>query len=146
MERALFHMENSYSVANVRGCGFVCRTNLPSNTAFRGFGGPQSMLVAESWMTDVAQSLGLPAEEVGRPDTVGGAKSGGGAVADERLSAPAGAPAESLHGRGVDSLQPGPGEVHPGQVLGGVPVTLRISGAPSCRQSLQQVNGGKDRK
>lgn len=74
MERALFHMENSYSVANVRGRGFVCRTNLPSNTAFRGFGGPQGMLVAESWMTDVAQSLGLPAEEVGRPDTVGGAK------------------------------------------------------------------------
>ncbi|XP_078138559.1 LOW QUALITY PROTEIN: xanthine dehydrogenase/oxidase, partial [Centroberyx gerrardi] len=66
MERALFHMENSYSVASVRGRGFVCRTNLPSNTAFRGFGGPQGMLVAESWMSDVAQSLGLPAEQVRR--------------------------------------------------------------------------------
>ncbi|KAM8905353.1 xanthine dehydrogenase/oxidase isoform 2-T2 [Spinachia spinachia] len=66
MERALFHMENSYSVANVRGRGFLCRTNLPSNTAFRGFGGPQGMMVAESWMNDVAQSLGRPAHEVRR--------------------------------------------------------------------------------
>ncbi|XP_049922243.1 xanthine dehydrogenase/oxidase [Epinephelus moara] len=66
MERALFHMENSYNVANVRGRGFLCRTNLASNTAFRGFGGPQGMMVAESWMTDVAQSLGKPAEEVRR--------------------------------------------------------------------------------
>lgn len=66
MERALFHMENSYSVANVRGRGFLCRTNLPSNTAFRGFGGPQGMLVSENWMTDVAQSLGMPVEEVRR--------------------------------------------------------------------------------
>ncbi|XP_069577315.1 xanthine dehydrogenase/oxidase [Brachyistius frenatus] len=66
MERALFHMENSYSVANVRGRGFLCRTNLPSNTAFRGFGGPQGMMVAESWMSDVAQTLGRSAEEVRR--------------------------------------------------------------------------------
>ncbi|XP_073318733.1 xanthine dehydrogenase/oxidase isoform X2 [Pagrus major] len=66
MERALFHMENSYSVANVRGHGYLCRTNLPSNTAFRGFGGPQGMMVAENWMMDVAQSLGRPAEEVRR--------------------------------------------------------------------------------
>ena len=69
LERALFHMENSYSVANVRGRGFLCRTNLTSNTAFRGFGGPQGMMVAESWMTDVAQSLGRSAEEVGRRPT-----------------------------------------------------------------------------
>ncbi|KAM6893010.1 xanthine dehydrogenase/oxidase isoform 1-T1 [Lycodopsis pacificus] len=66
MERALLHLENSYSVANVRGRGFLCRTNLPSNTAFRGFGGPQAMIVAESWITDVAQSLGRPADEVRR--------------------------------------------------------------------------------
>ncbi|XP_029282570.1 xanthine dehydrogenase/oxidase isoform X2 [Cottoperca gobio] len=66
MERALFHMENSYSLANVRGRGFLCRTNLPSNTAFRGFGGPQGMMVTESWITDVAQTLGRPAEEVRR--------------------------------------------------------------------------------
>lgn len=65
MERALFHMENSYKVTNVCGRGFLCRTNLPSNTAFRGFGGPQGMMVAENWITDIAHSLGKPAEEVG---------------------------------------------------------------------------------
>uniref|UniRef100_A0AAX7VVT5 Xanthine dehydrogenase n=1 Tax=Astatotilapia calliptera TaxID=8154 RepID=A0AAX7VVT5_ASTCA len=66
VERALFHMENSYRVPNIRGRGFLCRTNLPSNTAFRGFGGPQGMMVAENWMTDVAQSLGKSPEEVRR--------------------------------------------------------------------------------
>uniref|UniRef100_A0A3Q3BJF7 xanthine dehydrogenase n=1 Tax=Kryptolebias marmoratus TaxID=37003 RepID=A0A3Q3BJF7_KRYMA len=66
MERALFHMENSYRVPNIRGQGFMCRTNLPTNTAFRGFGGPQGMMVAESWITDVAHSLGRSAEEVRR--------------------------------------------------------------------------------
>ncbi|XP_061745952.1 xanthine dehydrogenase/oxidase isoform X2 [Nerophis ophidion] len=66
MERALFHMENSYSIPNVRGRGFLCRTNLPSNTAFRGFGGPQGMLVTESWITDVAQRLGVPTDKVRR--------------------------------------------------------------------------------
>uniref|UniRef100_A0A8C7F7H4 Xanthine dehydrogenase n=1 Tax=Oncorhynchus kisutch TaxID=8019 RepID=A0A8C7F7H4_ONCKI len=66
MERALFHMENSYSIATIRGRGYVCKTHLPSNTAFRGFGGPQGMLIAESWMSDVALSLGLPAEQVRR--------------------------------------------------------------------------------
>ncbi|XP_041703232.2 xanthine dehydrogenase/oxidase isoform X3 [Coregonus clupeaformis] len=66
MERALFHMENSYSIANIRGRGYMCKTHLPSNTAFRGFGGPQGMLIAESWMSDMALSLGLPAEQVRR--------------------------------------------------------------------------------
>ncbi|XP_041834296.1 xanthine dehydrogenase/oxidase-like [Melanotaenia boesemani] len=66
VERALFHMENSYKVPNIRGQGFFCRTNLPSNTAFRGFGGPQGMMIAESWITDIAQSLGRSTEEVRR--------------------------------------------------------------------------------
>ncbi|XP_034034746.1 xanthine dehydrogenase/oxidase [Thalassophryne amazonica] len=66
MERALLHMDNTYHLANVRGRGFVCRTNLPSNTAFRGFGGPQSMFVCENWITDMAHSLGKSAEEVRR--------------------------------------------------------------------------------
>uniref|UniRef100_A0A3Q2NQT9 Xanthine dehydrogenase n=1 Tax=Fundulus heteroclitus TaxID=8078 RepID=A0A3Q2NQT9_FUNHE len=65
-QRALFHMENSYSIPNVHGQGFICRTNLPSNTAFRGFGGPQGLMVAEAWITDVAHCLGRSAEEVRR--------------------------------------------------------------------------------
>lgn len=41
LERALFHMENAYLIPNIRGIGFCCKTNIRSNTAFRGFGGPQ---------------------------------------------------------------------------------------------------------
>ena len=58
-------MENSYNIAHVRGTGYLCKTHLPSNTAFRGFGGPQGMMITESWMDDVAMSLGLSSERVG---------------------------------------------------------------------------------
>lgn len=98
-------MENSYSVANIRGRGFMCRTNLPSNTAFRGFGGPQGMMVAESWITDVAQSLGRPAEEVEEPTRN---KLNPGGLTFSQLLFP-GAPPEPVCGRRVDALQPGPG-------------------------------------
>lgn len=64
MERALFHMDNCYKIPNIRGTGRLCKTNLPSNTAFRGFGGPQGMLIAEYWMSEVAVTCGMPAEEV----------------------------------------------------------------------------------
>lgn len=66
MERALFHMDNCYKIPNIRGTGRLCKTNLASNTAFRGFGGPQGMLIAEYWMSEVAVTCGLPAEEVRR--------------------------------------------------------------------------------
>ena len=57
MERAVFHIDNTYNIPNVRCHGFVCRTNLPSNTAFRGFGGPQGMMVCENIITNVATFL-----------------------------------------------------------------------------------------
>lgn len=71
MERALFHMDNSYKIPNIRGTGRLCKTNLPSNTAFRGFGGPQGMFIAEYWMSEVAVTCGLPAEEVSWPLVAG---------------------------------------------------------------------------
>ncbi|XP_039429165.1 xanthine dehydrogenase [Culex pipiens pallens] len=58
LERAMFHIQNSYKVPNLRVQGWVCKTNLPSNTAFRGFGGPQGMLAAETMMHHVARALG----------------------------------------------------------------------------------------
>ncbi|XP_036419585.1 xanthine dehydrogenase/oxidase isoform X2 [Colossoma macropomum] len=64
MERALFHMDNCYNIPHIRGTGYMCKTNLPSNTAFRGFGGPQGMMVSESWISDVALCCGIPAEQV----------------------------------------------------------------------------------
>lgn len=44
---------------NLRVQGSVCRTNLPSNTAFRGFGGPQGMVITEEIVTNVATYLGM---------------------------------------------------------------------------------------
>ncbi|XP_066544615.1 aldehyde oxidase 6 isoform X2 [Amia ocellicauda] len=64
IEKMLLHMDNSYNIPNLRGLSTACRTNLPSNTAFRGFGVPQCMLVTESWINDVAMKLGCSTEKV----------------------------------------------------------------------------------
>merc|ERR1711899_438908 len=64
MERAMFHSDGSYKVPDLRARGHCCKTNLPSNTAFRGFGGPQGLMVAESWIEKIATKLGLTTEEV----------------------------------------------------------------------------------
>jgi xanthine dehydrogenase large subunit len=63
-DRALFHADNAYDIPHVQLTGRVCKTNATSHTAFRGFGGPQGMLVVEDVLTRVAQHLGLPAEVV----------------------------------------------------------------------------------
>lgn len=66
LERTLFHSTNAYAIPNVRIFGVSCRTNLPPNTAFRGFGGPQGMFVIESAIAKAAETLGLPREELQR--------------------------------------------------------------------------------
>ena len=66
MERAMFHSDNCYKVPHLRVKGHVCRTNLPSNTAFRGFGGPQGMMIVEDWIEKIARKLNLEPEEVRR--------------------------------------------------------------------------------
>ena len=58
------HADNVYKIPNYRAVGRVCRTNLPPNTAFRGFGGPQGMIITEQWMERVAEFLKLPSELV----------------------------------------------------------------------------------
>ncbi|MGZ8552562.1 MAG: xanthine dehydrogenase molybdopterin binding subunit [Chitinophagaceae bacterium] len=64
MERTLFHCTNSYFVPNVKATAYSCRTNLPPNTAFRGFGGPQGMFVIEAAIAKAAEALGIPASEI----------------------------------------------------------------------------------
>ncbi len=64
LERALFHAENSYYIPNVRSTGTMWKTNLPSNTAFRGFGGPQGMAVIEQGIDRIARFLGKDAAEI----------------------------------------------------------------------------------
>ncbi len=66
LERTLFHCTNSYYIPNVTATAYCCRTNLPPNTAFRGFGGPQGMFVIESAIAHAAEKLGVPAAEIQR--------------------------------------------------------------------------------
>jgi xanthine dehydrogenase molybdopterin-binding subunit B len=63
-DRALFHIDNCYDVANIEVSGRVCKTNVVSHTAFRGFGGPQGMLVMEDVLTRIAQHTGRSADDV----------------------------------------------------------------------------------
>lgn len=64
LERTLFHCTNSYFIPNVTATAYSCRTNLPPNTAFRGFGGPQGMFVIESAINKAAEELGITADEI----------------------------------------------------------------------------------
>ncbi len=64
LERAMFHADNAYHLPNARIRGRACRTNLPPNTAFRGFGAPQGIFVIESVMEQIAEHLNLDALEV----------------------------------------------------------------------------------
>eukprot|EP00435_Cladocopium_sp_Y103_P036016 s2563_g9.t1 len=64
MGRALFHSDGCYKIPNVRVEGFMCMTNTTSNTAFRGFGGPQGLMVAEAYMTHLASALKMSPEEL----------------------------------------------------------------------------------
>jgi xanthine dehydrogenase large subunit len=59
LERAMLHTDNAYFLPNVRITGRVCRTNLPSNTAFRGFGGPQGVASTENILHEIAHHLRL---------------------------------------------------------------------------------------
>ncbi len=70
MERTLFHATNSYFVPNIIVKAYSCKTNLPPNTAFRGFGGPQGMFVIESAIMHASNKLGIPAYEIQRKNLI----------------------------------------------------------------------------
>jgi xanthine dehydrogenase large subunit len=57
-DRAMLHSDNCYYLDNVAIRSFRCKTNTVSNTAFRGFGGPQGMLGIEQVIDDIALALG----------------------------------------------------------------------------------------
>ncbi|MGX1506576.1 UNVERIFIED_CONTAM: xanthine dehydrogenase large subunit [Streptomyces graminofaciens] len=64
LARALCHIDNTYWIPNARVAGRIARTNTVSNTAFRGFGGPQGMLVIEDILGRCAPQLGLDPMEL----------------------------------------------------------------------------------
>ncbi|TWI52821.1 xanthine dehydrogenase molybdenum binding subunit apoprotein [Pseudomonas duriflava] len=58
VDRAMFHADNAYFLGNATITGHRCKTHLASNTAYRGFGGPQGMLAIENVMDHIARYLG----------------------------------------------------------------------------------------
>ncbi|CCX32154.1 Molybdopterin-binding domain of aldehyde dehydrogenase-domain-containing protein [Pyronema domesticum] len=64
VDRALSHVDNCYNIPNVDVRGRVCKTNTVSNTAFRGFGGPQGMFICESFMEEIADHMNIPVDEL----------------------------------------------------------------------------------
>lgn len=58
VDRAMFHIDNGYHYPAMKVMGQRCKTNTVSNTAFRGFGGPQGMIAGEAILDDVARALG----------------------------------------------------------------------------------------
>lgn len=63
-DRALFHADNAYFYPDVRISSHPMKTNTVSNTAFRGFGGPQGAIVAERMVEEIAYALGMDPLEV----------------------------------------------------------------------------------
>ena len=66
LDRALFHSDNGYFLPAVRLVGRVAKTNVPSNTAFRGFGAPQGMFAFETAVEQAAAALRVPAEHASK--------------------------------------------------------------------------------
>jgi xanthine dehydrogenase/oxidase len=64
MDRALFHSDNCYHWPAQRVRGTLCKTNQPSHTAFRGFGGPQGMMLTEFVMKHLAAKSGIHIDEL----------------------------------------------------------------------------------
>jgi xanthine dehydrogenase large subunit len=70
-DRTMFHCDNAYFLENVRIISHRCKTNTVSNTAFRGFGGPQGMFAIEYVIDDIARQLDLDPLDVRRRNFYG---------------------------------------------------------------------------
>src|SRR6185369_4514616 len=70
-DRAVFHVDNAYFLGDVEIVSYRCRTNVQSHTAFRGFGGPQGMIVTEAILGDIARVLGKDPLDVRRANLYG---------------------------------------------------------------------------
>lgn len=64
VDRALSHIDGCYRIPNIHVRGRIAKTNTVSNTAFRGFGGPQGMFIAETYMEEIADHLNMPVEKL----------------------------------------------------------------------------------
>jgi len=96
-DRAMLHADNAYFLPAIRIESHRLRTNTQSNTAFRGFGGPQGMVGIERLIDHVAHDLGMDPLEVRRINYYRGTTEAGGGLSAPR--APAASPPEDLSGQ-----------------------------------------------
>jgi xanthine dehydrogenase large subunit len=66
LERTLLHANNAYNIPNLKTTAWSCKTNLPPNTAFRGFGAPQAMFAIESAIDQIAQEINVDRQVIQR--------------------------------------------------------------------------------
>ncbi len=71
VDRAMFHADNGYYLGDATITGIRCKTHFASNTAFRGFGGPQGMITAEIMLDDIARRLGKDPLDVRKANLYG---------------------------------------------------------------------------
>lgn len=72
VDRAMFHADNAYYLGDATIVGYRCKSNTASNTAFRGFGGPQGMIMPEIILDDIARVLRKDPLEVRKVNFYGG--------------------------------------------------------------------------
>ena len=65
VDRAVFHSDNCYNIPNFHVTGRLCKTNMPSCTAFRGFGGPQAIFIIENIVDRIVTFLNASPIKVG---------------------------------------------------------------------------------
>jgi xanthine dehydrogenase large subunit len=70
-DRAIFHSDNAYFLEDVEIASYRCKTNTQSHTAFRGFGGPQGVVLIETILGDIARHLGLDPLDVRKRNLYG---------------------------------------------------------------------------
>lgn len=70
-DRAVFHVDNAYYLGDVEIVSYRCKTHVQSHTAFRGFGGPQGMIVTEAILADIARVLGRDPLDVRKANLYG---------------------------------------------------------------------------
>jgi len=130
-DRAIFHVDNAYFLQDVEIASYRCKTHTQSHTAFRGFGGPQGMLITETILGDIARQLGLDPLDVRRRNL----------YSDDLLDAPVRADAAAL-----DRAEPVPAPrrnlTHYGmQVEGNIlaPLLARLEATANYRQRREAI-------
>ncbi|MCY7371759.1 MAG: xanthine dehydrogenase molybdopterin binding subunit [Polaromonas sp.] len=130
-DRAIFHVDNAYFLQDVEIASYRCKTHTQSHTAFRGFGGPQGMLITETILGDIARQLGLDPLDVRRRNL----------YSDDLLDAPVRAEAAAL-----DRAEPVPAPrrnlTHYGmQVEGNIlaPLLARLEATANYRQRREAI-------